>query len=116
MVQIKICIEPECKNAQTTENFCRLHYLKNWKRIKEATQKKAAEKLNKYVEGICEKSPDKYVDLIRRDLRSNKGELVKGVDEQMTGDPAEVFFDDTGLHDDEAVDKLLSKIKIDMAY
>jgi hypothetical protein len=32
---IKICNETECKSAASTAGFCRYHYLKNWRRIKE---------------------------------------------------------------------------------
>ena len=46
-MKIKICIEEGCKNVQTTKDYCRLHYLKNWKKIKVLQQKKAAERLNK---------------------------------------------------------------------
>ncbi len=116
MAQIRICIEPGCKNAQTTEDFCRLHYLKNWRQIKESTQKKAADKLNKYVEGICDRHPDKYVDVIRREIKTGKGDFATEVDTAMSGDPSEVIFDDTGVRDDESIDKLLSRIKVDKEF
>jgi hypothetical protein len=33
---IKICKEGECKSAASTEGFCRYHFLKQWRRIKES--------------------------------------------------------------------------------
>ena len=116
MVKIKICIEQGCKNAQTTKDYCRLHYLKNWKSIKEVAQKKAADRLNKYVDGICNKHPDKYVDVVRRDIRQGKGDQVKAVDEGMTGNHGEGFSEDLGFENDEGLDRLLTNIKLDKNY
>ncbi|HEX5038182.1 MAG TPA: hypothetical protein VFX30_13580 [bacterium] len=112
-MKIKICIEPGCKNASTTKDFCRLHYLKNWKGIKEAEQKKAADKLNKYVEGIVKKFPDRYVDVIRREIRTDRGDLQRAVDE-----PSEEMesFENFAMTDDEGLDRLISKIKLDKDF
>ena len=35
MAKIRICKDEDCKNAATTAGFCRLHFLKNWKELKE---------------------------------------------------------------------------------
>ena len=115
-VKIKRCIEAGCKNVQTSKDYCRLHYLKNWKRIREITQKKAADRLNKYVEGICKKYPDKYIDMIRREIRNGRGEQVRAADEGMGGDAPDTNVDDFSFQDDESLDKLLSHIKIDKDY
>lgn len=113
MVKIKICIEEGCQNAQTTEKYCRLHYLKNWKKIREATQKKAADRLNNYVEGICKKHPDRYVDVIRREIKTGSGEIVKATD--AFGENMEEGLD-VVFHDDENLDQLLSRIKVDKDF
>lgn len=112
-MKIKICIEEGCKNAQTTKDYCRLHYLKNWKRIKQAEQKKAADKLNKYVEGIVKKFPEKYVDVIRREIRTDRGDLQRAVDE-----PAEEAdsYGTFGGADEEGLDELISRIKLDKEF
>ncbi len=116
MAKIKICVEPDCKNVQTTESYCRLHYLKNWKAIRETAQKKAAERLNKYVDGICKKYPDKYVDMIRREIKTGKGDFQNAGEEAPVDEFAEGFSENLGFHDDESLDKLLSRIKIDKDY
>lgn len=112
-MKIKICIEPGCKNAQTTKDYCRLHYLKNWKSIKDAEQKKAADRLNKYVEGIVKKFPDKYVDVIRREIRTDRGDLQRAVDE-----PAEEpdSYESFGITEDDGLDKLITRIKLDKDF
>jgi hypothetical protein len=43
--KIKICKEAGCVSEQTTDGFCRLHYLKNWKIIR--TEKKNLAFFNK---------------------------------------------------------------------
>jgi len=70
MARIKICSEPDCTNAATTEGYCRLHYLRNWKKIKEETRRRAAKKLNRYIDHVMHKHPDKYVEVIKKDIRS----------------------------------------------
>ncbi len=113
-MKIKICIEPACQNTSSTKGYCRLHYLKNWKTLKENEQKKAAERLNRYVDGICKKNPDKSTEAIRRDIRSDKGQY-----QQFLDDPAGSEEDLAGAlsyQDDEAIDKLLSHIKVDKDY
>jgi hypothetical protein len=112
-MKIKICIESGCKNAQTTKDYCRLHYLKNWKGIKDAEQKKAAEKLNKYVEGIVKKFPDRYVDVIRREIRTDRGDLQRAVDEPSEEPDA---FENLGFSEDEGVDRLITRIKLDKDF
>ncbi|MFH0799971.1 MAG: hypothetical protein V2A66_07325 [Pseudomonadota bacterium] len=70
MAKIKICKEPDCQNAATTEGYCRLHYLRNWKHIKEDSRRRAAKKLNRYIDHVIQKHPDRYIDVIKKDLRS----------------------------------------------
>ena len=114
-MKIRICIEPGCKNAQTTKDYCRLHYLKNWKKIKDEEQKKAADRLNKYVEGICKKFPERYVDVIRREIRTEKGDFQKAVDEVAGGE--EESYEGLGFQDDDdGIDKLITRIKLDKDF
>jgi hypothetical protein len=114
MPKIKICTEPGCKNTQTTKHLCRLHYLKNWKKLKEESQKKAADRLNRYVEGLCKKNPERYMDQIRRDIRTGKGEGI-GLDEPLADD-SDISFEDTGLKEEDNIDKLISHIKLDKDF
>jgi hypothetical protein len=97
-----------------------MRYLKNWKKIKDEKQKKAADKLNKYVEGICKKSPDKYVDVIRREIRTGGGDLAVASNQNSDGGGFESEFDEGvmtfGFQDDESVDKIMSRIKLDKDF
>jgi len=115
-LKIKICIEPGCKNAQTTKDYCRLHYLRNWKKIKEANQKKAVDRLNKYVEGICKKYPDRYVEVIRREMKTGTGDYQKATDEAFEEANSDDIMSWGCFQDDDGIDKLLSQIKIDKDF
>ncbi len=110
-MKIKICTEAGCKNSQTVKDYCRLHYLKNWKKLKEKEKKAAVDRLNRYVEGICKKHPDRYVDVIRREVHEEKGDF-----EPLGELSPDDFSDGFTFKDDEGLDNLLSRIKIDKDF
>lgn len=107
---VKLCKEKECRNEQTTLGYCRLHYLKNWRKIREKQKKKAISNLNKYVEHIMKKHPDNYVETIKQDLRHADRFQKK----------AEEFFSDEDFHDvmddvnlEQEVNSILDNLKVD---
>lgn len=71
MPRLKICKEESCHNLQTTSGYCRLHYLKHWKRLKKEAHERATKRLNRYIESVIEKHPKKYIEVIKEDLRSS---------------------------------------------
>ena len=64
----KMCRENGCENQSTTKGYCRLDYIKNWKKIKRKEMILKEGKLNQYIEELVSKYPDKYIDVIRQDL------------------------------------------------
>ncbi len=110
---VKICKEDDCKNQQTTLGYCRLHYLKNWRKIREKQKKKAAENLNKYVEHIMKKHPDSYVDAIKHDL-SHASRFQRRADEFSSEDEFSHAMDDVDMNFE--VDKILSHLKVEDLY
>lgn len=111
--RIRLCKHAECSNAQTTAGYCRLHYLRNWKRLKEEQQKTSAERLNKYVERMTKRFPDRYIEEIKRDLKSRHFESA--VEEDL-GDTDDVYklFNDPNY--EEEVDLLISELKIEKEF
>ena len=83
------CREVACEGLATTAGYCRLHYIKNWKKIKRKELILKEGKLNQYIEELVAKYPDKYIDAIRQDLAIEKDfakviydlDLDEGVDE-----------------------------------
>ena len=63
-----MCRENACENQATTKGYCRLDYIKNWKKIKRKEMILKEGKLNNYIEELVSKYPDKYIDIIRQDL------------------------------------------------
>lgn len=116
MAKIKLCKEKNCHNAQTTEGFCRLHYLRNWKQIKLEKKKKAAKNLNRYVESILKRNPDRYVEEIKKDIRSK--DFEERVEETFGGGeaPEEPFtlFDSNTT--DEELEEIISRIKMEKGF
>lgn len=67
-----VCREVACEGLSTTAGYCRLHYIKNWKKIKRKELILKEGKLNQYIEELVTKYPDKYIEAIRQDLASDK--------------------------------------------
>ena len=110
--KVKLCKHKGCSNTATTHSYCRFHYLRNWKKIKEKAKKKAIVNLNKYIDHIMHKHPDGYMDVIREDLRNH---------DQFTR-KAEAFTSEDDFHDimdelnNEDIDRLIGSIKVDDSY
>jgi len=113
MARIRICKEKGCKDAATTDGFCRLHYLRNWKEIKDAKKEAGAKRLNRYIERVLRENPDDYLDIIRRDLERPDFEdsVVRALD----------FGEDSGASveegdDENEIDRILRKLKIEEGF
>lgn len=111
--KIKFCKESACHNVQTTGGYCRLHYLKNWKKIKRKAQRVSAERLNKYVERMVRQFPDRYVDEIKKDLRTRHFERQM---EEEFGEPDSIYrlFNDPNY--EEEISQLIHELKIEKAF
>jgi|SRR3989338_4651520 len=113
MAKIRICKEEGCSNAQTTVGFCRLHYLKNWKSIQQEKRKKAAKNLNRYVESILKQHPERYMDIIKKDIRSKKFEEF--IENQFGSlEEAEDFFNNPEYDND--IDSILDQLDFDKDF
>lgn len=116
MAHIKICKEPDCHNAATTSGYCRLHYLRNWKRIRDEGRRRSAKKLNRYIEHVMKNHPERYVEVIKKNLREpgfdRYVEENFGSDE---GDEVEVeLFDDPAY--EEEIDRLIKQLKVEKGF
>lgn len=68
----RYCRSRDCDQIAVVEAYCRYHYLLFWRKIQ--TRKKILDdgKLERYVEELTSRYPDKFVEMIRRDLRTEK--------------------------------------------
>ncbi|HEX5033481.1 MAG TPA: hypothetical protein VFW62_03290 [bacterium] len=108
--KIKLCKESGCNNQQTTSGFCRLHYLKNWKKLQADKKRKAAKNLNKYIESIVRSNPDRAREKLRDNLRDEMS-LEKSMEEVFYGDSVREMMADLGYRED--LDKMIVSIQVD---
>lgn len=68
----KLCRSRDCDQIATVDGYCRYHYLLFWKNIQVRKKILQDGKLNRYIEELTSRYPDKFLEMIRRDLRSQK--------------------------------------------
>jgi hypothetical protein len=82
------CKAHDCDQAQTTDGYCRLHYIALWKRNRSKVKILEGGKLDKYIEDLTSKYPDKYLEMLRKDLSSEKdfNLIISEMDMEDSGD------------------------------
>ncbi len=68
----RLCRARDCDQAAAVDQYCRFHYLLLWKKIQNRRKILADGKLEKYVDDLTSRYPDKYLEMIRKDLRTEK--------------------------------------------
>ena len=102
-----MCRENACENVATTKGYCRLDYIKNWKKIKRKEMILKEGKLNQYIEELVGKYPDKYIDIIRQDLSTevNFNKVIHDLE-------LDESIDDLD-YDGDSIDSLIGSIRKD---
>lgn len=72
----RYCRARDCDQAAVVDAYCRYHYLLYWKKIQVRKKILADGKLERYVEELTSRYPDKFLEMIRRDLRTEKDFLA----------------------------------------
>lgn len=72
----RYCRVRDCDQVANVDAYCRYHYLLLWKKIQVRKKILADGKLERYVEELTSRYPDKFLEVIRRDLRTEKDFLV----------------------------------------
>lgn len=68
----RYCRVKDCDQLSTVDAYCRYHYLLYWKRIQVRKKILTEGKLERYIEELTARYPDKFLDMLRKDLRSEK--------------------------------------------
>ena len=69
----RYCRVKECDQIATVDGgYCRYHYLLFWRNIQNRKKILSEGKLARYIEELTARYPDKYLELLRKDLRSEK--------------------------------------------
>jgi hypothetical protein len=72
----RLCKVRDCDQAASVEEYCRYHYLLLWKKIQIRKSILNDGKLEKYVDDLTSRYPDKFLEVIRKDLKSEKDFLA----------------------------------------
>ena len=68
----RYCRVRECDQSSAVDGYCRFHYLLYWKNIQVRKKILSEGKLERYIEELTARYPDKYLEMLKKDLRSEK--------------------------------------------
>ncbi len=68
----RFCRVRDCDQLAVVEAYCRYHYLLHWKKIQVRKKILTEGKLERYIEELTARYPDKFLEMLRKDLRSEK--------------------------------------------
>ena len=111
------CIEKGCDNIRTTQSYCRLHYLRNWKTIQKKREILKDGKLQEYIEELISKYPPKYIEALLSDLSDDKefyrvlNELNITSEFDFEEDEFENAVDDDDSDDDIGIETISSSLR-----
>lgn len=104
----RYCRAKDCDQTAAVDGYCRFHYLLFWKRIQIRKEILIDGKLEKYVEDLTSRYPDKFLEVLRKDLRTTKDflaaiaelEIDESAGENEFEDDAQTFIDEVrGISD-----------------
>ena len=99
------CREVACENMATTGPYCRMHYIKNWRRIKNKEKILSENRLNGFIEELVSKYPEKYIEAIRADLASEK-EFAKVISDLDLDESVDEFEGEGGENVENIIDTI----------
>ena len=68
----RLCKVRDCDQVAGVDVYCRYHYLLLWKKIQTRKQILNDGKLEKYLEDLTSRYPDKFLDVIKKDFKTEK--------------------------------------------
>lgn len=76
----RYCRTKDCDQLSAVDGYCRYHYLLFWKKIQVRKKILSEGKLERYIEELTARYPDKFLDMLRKDLKSEK-EFLSAIQE-----------------------------------
>jgi hypothetical protein len=108
--KISLCAGRGCNNQATTLGYCRLCYLKNWKKIHTENKKKAARNLNKYIDSIIRSNKEDRVQGLRNSVQQGESS-ERSLEDMIHHDSVRDVMTDLGYRED--LDIMIDSIRID---
>ncbi len=98
----RYCRVKDCDQISMVDGYCRYHYLLLWRRIQIRKKILADGKLEKYLEELTSRYPDKFLEMIRKDLKTEKDflsaiselEIDESVSENEFEEDTQTFIDE----------------------
>jgi len=91
--------------------YCRLCYLKNWKKIRTETKKKAAKNLNKYIDSIIRTNREDKVQGLKNSIQQGDSSSERSLEDMIHHDSVRDVMNDLGYRED--LDIMIDSISID---
>lgn len=76
----RYCRVKDCDQLAAVDGYCRYHYLALWKKIQVRKKILSEGRLERYIEELTARYPDKFLEILRKDLRSEK-EFLSAIQE-----------------------------------
>lgn len=90
----RYCRVNDCDQIGQVEGYCRFHYLLFWKKIQVRKRILSEGKLERYIEELTARYPDKYLEMLRKDLRTEKDFLAAIQELEIDDSSDETEFED----------------------
>lgn len=96
----RFCRTKDCDRLAEVDNYCRYHYILLWKNIQIRRNILQEGKLGRYVEELTARYPDKFLEILKKDLRSEKDFLAAIQELEIDESAVEAEFDDEEAQSD----------------
>lgn len=90
----RYCRTRDCDQLSIVDGYCRYHYLLFWKKIQVRKKILTEGKLERYIEELTSRYPDKYLDMLKKDLRSEKDFLAAIAELEIDESAVDAEFED----------------------
>ena len=90
----RFCRGTGCDQLAAVENYCRYHYLLFWKKIQARRKILSEGKLESYIQELTARYPDKYLEMLRKDLKSEKDFLAAVQELEIDDSGVEAEYED----------------------
>lgn len=107
--RIVICKHVGCNDVATSHDFCRLHYLSNWKKLKSKEAKTQGLGLEIYLKELSSRFPEEFFEKLRADIEELSADTTVEPEESSESMGRGLF----DVESDEDMDDIMKGIRIE---
>ena len=90
----RFCRIRDCDQLAQVDGYCRFHYIQLWKHIQSRRVILSEGKLERYIEELTARYPDKFLEILRKDLRVEKDFLAAIAELEIDESAVEAEFEE----------------------